>query len=229
MAERRLSKAGIQCVPNLLAYFKSRISKQLQMDTQLFTRTEFQQVATHLQVAKEPVRRKPRTKERLLCDLMWDARPSWTPVDLVAAETKLTLIGVHTLEGLDNVLSGRLNTKLKESGLKAFSNDTIMAFKSRLDMVYHRADKQAAWMNSVGESSLHDVLWESRPSWTATDVSAAERKLAVLGITDVTGLSKALTTDINRRLRATGEKPFLNATIEELRLRVLTSGEGTCA
>jgi len=232
LAERRLFKVGIHCVPDLTSFLQSRIRKQLQIDTKLFTPTDVQQLAVHLGIAKGSecnVRRKPRTKERLLCDLVWDARPSWTPVDFVAAETKLELIGVRTLDDLDKVLPGHLNTKLKQAGLKSFSSETISAFKCYLDKVYHRDDKQAAWMDSVGESSLHDVLWETRPSWTAADVSAAEKKLAVLGITDVGGLSEALTTDINKSLQAAGKKPFLDSTIEELRLRLHASGKGSCA
>lgn len=169
---------------------------------------------------------------RLLCEVLWESRPAWTPADLSAAERKLALVGIEDVGSLDGALTAGLNKRLREAGLKTFSADTVAALRKRLDEAYGRVDmqdKQAAWMHSSGRplggaaapaASLRDVLWESRPTWSASELSAAEHKLAQVGVASVASLAEALGCGLNRKLKEAGLKAFGAETLRELRRRV---------
>uniref|UniRef100_A0A7S1S691 Uncharacterized protein n=1 Tax=Alexandrium catenella TaxID=2925 RepID=A0A7S1S691_ALECA len=64
-----------------------------------------------------------------------DARPDWKPKDVKRAEEKLEKVGILTLDGLVGALLSKadqnLNARLKETGEKSFTSDTLMAFRRR--------------------------------------------------------------------------------------------------
>lgn len=165
-------------------------------------------------------------RERSLCDLLWEARPKWTPQELHRAVKKLAQVGIEDIAALDAVLlQGQLNQRLREAQLKAFGSDAIRALRRRLDEVHGRADKQEAWLRSGdGPASLRDVLWECRPTWSASEALAAERKLASIGVKCVDDLAIAVRNGLNERLKEAGLRTFSPKTLGELRqrLRALT-------
>merc|ERR1711907_547861 len=73
-----------------------------------------------------------QNRERLLWDVLWAARPLWTPLDLCAADKKLSGIGVNSLASLQTALSSAdgINGKLRKTGAKVFTSETVRALKN---------------------------------------------------------------------------------------------------
>lgn len=171
-----------------------------------------------------------KTPQRLLCDVLWKAGPTWTSTDFHRAHRKLALLGIDSLSELDVALND-LNKQLRNEGLKAFSGETVRGLRKNLHEHFGRLrkkqrsknkkiDKAAEWLSlgsSGSEKQLRLVLWESRPAWTFRDLEVVEAKLAKIKIRDVDSLTRALKGDLNRKLRKAGEKPFNSTTIEELK------------
>jgi len=63
------------------------------------------------------------------------------------------------------------------------------------------------------ERLLCDVLWESCPSWMPSDLVAAEKKLAAVGVKDLNSFDQMLTSGLNHHLRKAGLKTFRADTI----------------
>mmetsp|Transcript_1001 Transcript_1001/g.2560 ORF Transcript_1001/g.2560 Transcript_1001/m.2560 type:complete len:437 (+) Transcript_1001:81-1391(+) len=163
--------------------------------------------------------------KRLLCEVLWASRPSWTPLHLKMAEQKLASAGIDDLPTLDEALED-LNQRLRQAGSKTFGHETLFALRRHLDKAYGRVDtedKQAAWMRSLvaaKDPSLRDLLWECKPTWSTTELVAVVRKLAAVGVTDVSQLKAAMLDGLNSRLREVGQKTFSMETIGELRVRL---------
>mmetsp|Transcript_124220 Transcript_124220/g.362598 ORF Transcript_124220/g.362598 Transcript_124220/m.362598 type:complete len:516 (-) Transcript_124220:153-1700(-) len=246
-AERKLAKAGVDSVAGLVAVLCNDLDRHLAQvgngkrgtfNLKAFkTPQEVRAGAVWGHSGKGRGMEGPRLEQgRLLCDVLWQSRPTWTPAMLAAAQRKLAMVGIHDLASLDRALSGGLNRRLRKAGLKTFSADTIVALRRHMDAFFDRLgieDKETAWMSSsirgTSEAVLHEawselplreVLWESRPMWSALDLSAAERKLALIGINSVTSLAGALAGDLNKQLRAAGLKAFNRETVRELRRRL---------
>lgn len=173
-----------------------------------------------------------KTEERLLCDLLWEACPTWKAFRLCQAHRKLVSVGIDSVESLRTPLrGGELNQKLQDSDFKAFSNDTIKALRRTLyfvsgaqrDASSTSGDKLEEWLqpDSLPRQKLRLTLWESRPTWTKKDIMKVEAKLAKVDVHNLPQLSRALDGDIlNTRLIKAGEKPFNASTLSELRRRV---------
>lgn len=69
------------------------------------------------------------------------------------------------------------------------------------------------------DAELWQVLQQARPGWSESDLQAAMQKLGVIGVTNVPLLSQALSSDLNGRLRAAGQKIFTATTVMELKAR----------
>lgn len=72
---------------------------------------------------------------------------------------------------------------------------------------------------SSTDAELWQVLQQARPGWLDSHLQAAVQKLAVIGVTNVPLLSQALSSDLNGRLRAAGQKIFTATTVMELKAR----------
>lgn len=244
-AERKLAKVGIESVAGLLAALSrdldrklAQVGKRGAVKLKALKGKQEQRSGTVRGAGAGTGRDLdcPRLEQgRLLCDALWKSRPRWTPAMLAAAQRKLAMVGIHDLASLDRALSGGLNRRLRKAGLKTFSADTIVALRRHMGAFFGRLgieDKETAWMSSgsgVSKALLQDVLMEpplravlsqSRPTWSASDLVAAERKLALIGINSVSSLAGALAGDLNQQLRAAGLKTFNPETVRELRHRL---------
>lgn len=82
------------------------------------------------------------------------------------------------------------------------------------------SQREAPLNRSSPDAELWQVLQQARPGWSESDLLAAMQKLAVIGVTNVPLLSQALSSDLNGRLRAAGQKIFTATTVMELRARM---------
>lgn len=65
------------------------------------------------------------------------AKPSWSEKDLSLATEKLKRVGVKDLRALSELLTNDgLNTRLHEHGLKAFTNETLLALRQRIEELH---------------------------------------------------------------------------------------------
>jgi len=170
-------------------------------------------------------------QQRPLWDLLWTARPCWTPMELAGADRKLAQVGVRDLAALRASLAAdsSLNQRLRDAGLKTFSPQALDALRRRLDEAFGCVGggpgAEDAWMRAGDESPLRAALWACKPMWSAGEVASAEQKLARLGITSVARLrDAALAGDLNDRLKRAGLKTFNTQTLRELRRRLSKDG-----
>mmetsp|Transcript_143763 Transcript_143763/g.446717 ORF Transcript_143763/g.446717 Transcript_143763/m.446717 type:complete len:289 (-) Transcript_143763:63-929(-) len=230
-AQRKLAKVGVDSVASLVAALRVDLERHLaKVDRRGAPRLRVPEVQ------KDSGEGCARLEQgRLLCDVLWKSRPTWTPAMLAAAQRKLSMVGINHLASLDRALSKGLNRRLRKAGLKTFSVDTIVALRRHMDIFFDRLgveDKETAWMNSGGriseglvrddvvEPPLRDVLAQCRPMWSALDLASAERKLALVGISSTTSLRGALAGDLNTQLRTAGLKAFNRETVRLLRRRL---------
>lgn len=145
-AEQRLAKAGISNLHLLLEGLMGNLNQKVRAATRegLACGT-VGQLRRHLGVARggkllTPRPKMPTLKEtsctrsqgRKLCDALWEARPAWTPTDLLAAERKLQSVGVDSLETLRNALDNDLNSSICKAGFRPFHADSIAALQQHI-------------------------------------------------------------------------------------------------
>ena len=71
-----------------------------------------------------------------------------------------------------------------------------------------------------GGPSLRLVLSDARPSWSEKDLAAVEEKLSRVGATTAEKLAELLSSGLNKRLLAAGQKAFNSETLAALRQRL---------
>lgn len=214
-AEKKLQRVGIETLDTLSAWLvpRERLTKKLQqIGEQPFSKPSLKEFTRRLKLrsaddspnGRQHPPSEPRSKERFLWDMLWAARPLWSPVELAAADRKLTSIGINSIPALRKAAAGGINDKLRKVGAKSFTSDTVRALKKYVP------DNQQVW--SI-------FLSEARPLWTPQDVASAEQKLTKVGVASIFALSEALRpgVDLNRRLQDGGFKGFTSETIDALR------------
>lgn len=231
-AERKLRKVSIETIDDLSAVLfperrmsNSSLNEQLlKCGEQPFSTSTLKEFRMRLkQLARDPrsieatVAIPPpgcdccmRSKERLLWDILWIARPQWNPSDLCAADRKLSTIGVNDVGALQEALraTGGINSRLRKMGAKVFTSDTVRALRE-----YTPDEHQALLM----------FLYEARPRWKSQEVAAAQRKLAQVGVKSVGALSEALSEGkLRLRLQDAGFKSFTQETISAFRRQLET-------
>lgn len=93
-----------------------------------------------------------------------------------------------------------------------------------------RDPSQAACENAAADlraranaaAKLRSLLRSARPAWRETTLQSAVLKLAVVGVTSVPLLERALAGNLNSQLRAAGLKAFTADTLKDLRARACT-------
>jgi len=89
-------------------------------------------------------------RDKVLRDVLQDARPDWRERDLTAAHAKLAQVGIETVDTLAEALAGQLNARLRKAGLKTFNADTVRAFRRAVSGI-------ARHVVSAVEGAEHEV------------------------------------------------------------------------
>lgn len=166
---------------------------------------------------KSPVR--TRGKMLKLSDAIRQACPSWSDKTVAAAEEKLVLVNVCCVAELVDALAlcgkSSLNNQLLAAGLKAFSQDTLVALRKSLKV-------EVEDPKSLLDHDLLEVLYNTFPQWSAQAQAAVQEKLALVGATSISELAGMLTkNELNKQLLDAGQKVFTEETLALLRQAVL--------
>lgn len=234
VAEKKLAKVGITSVWRLADVLaRGELTRLLrQSGVQTFKEETLQQfqLRAHEALANPDFQAslgmlggEASPSRRFLCDVLWAARPTWTPQDLERADKKLAAIGVEDVATLDEYLED-LNAKLRKAGQKAFARETLAAIRRHIDKACGREAPEGPSRAEL-RSALRGLLSESKPDWSASELDSVQKKLGGVGVTSLDTLREAIAEGLNERLREKGLRTFSGQTMRAIEHRLESHGD----